>query len=76
MKIRMKTLAAGPDFLYQPGQDVDVPKNVALAWIKQGSAEPVRQERETATAEAPEQAVLPKKARRRRKSSGNPGRTH
>lgn len=74
MKIRMKTLAAGPDFLYYPGQEVDVLENVALTWIKQGNAEPVITERETATVESPEQAVAPKTAPRRRKDER--GKTH
>lgn len=69
MKIRMKTLAAGPDYLYQPGQEVDVPESVALAWIKLGNAEPVGTERETAAVEPPEQTVMPKKRSRRQSST-------
>lgn len=67
MRIRMKSLAAGPNFIYYPGQEVDVADNVALAWIRQGSAEAVGKEAETATVEPSEQATTPK--RRRRKSA-------
>lgn len=74
MRIRMKTTAAGPDYNYQPGQEVDVPKALALQWIEQGHAEPVGTVKETAAVEPPEKAVTPKKARRRRSSTKSPSR--
>lgn len=74
MKIRMKTTAAGPDYNYQPGQEVDVPKALALKWIEQGNAEPLGTVKETAAVEAPEQAVTPKTTRKRRSSAKSSSR--
>lgn len=76
MKVKMKTLAAGPEGLYQPGQEVDLPaaqakaliaggyaEEVVLADVEQQQKEPA--ERETAAVEPPEKAVVPKKTRKR-----------
>jgi hypothetical protein len=41
MKVRMRTLRAGPDGIFQPGQVVDLPKEVALAYICDRFADPV-----------------------------------
>lgn len=68
MKIRMKTLAAGPDGILSPGQEVDLPADKARALIEGGYAEAVSKVRETAAVEPPEQAVTPKKVRKRRRS--------
>lgn len=76
MKIRMKTLAAGPEGVLQPGQEVDVDDALAKEWIARGYAEEVETGlaeeaseavRETAAVEPPEQAVTPKKTTRQRK---------
>ena len=91
MKIRMKSLMAGPDGIYHPGQEVEVADDLAKALIKAGYAEEIilsdierrkdvaddegieaagdeaSQVRETAAVEPPEQAVTPKKTRKRRK---------
>lgn len=68
MKIRMKTLAAGPAGVYRPGQEVDLPADEARALIEGGYAEAVGKVRETAAVEPPEEAVMPKKTRKRRSS--------
>lgn len=69
MKIRMLTLAAGPDGVLQPGQEVDLPGEQARALIEGGYAEAVEKIRETAAVEPPEKAVTPKKTRKRRSSA-------
>lgn len=74
MKIRMKTVAAAPDYNYQPGQEVDVPKALALKWIEQGNAEAVGVEKETAAVEPLEKAMTPKKTRKRRSSAKSSSR--
>jgi hypothetical protein len=65
MKVKMRTLAAGPDGLYQPGQEIDLPAKQARALIEGGYAEAVEQIREVAAVEPPEKAVTPKKTRKR-----------
>jgi len=69
MKVKMKTLAAGPDGVYPPGIEVDLPHKQAMALIEGGYAEAVGQVRETAAVEPPEQAVMPKKTTRRKKKA-------
>lgn len=68
MRIKMKTLAAGPNGVLSPGQEVEVAGDLARALIEGGYAEAVEKIWETAAAEPPEQAVSPKKVRKRRKS--------
>lgn len=58
MKIRMKTLAAGADGVLQPGQEVDLPLEVAKQYIAGGYAVPVRGSQERATARSSEATVL------------------
>lgn len=76
MKVRMITLAAGPEGVLQPGQEVELPAKEAMALIAGGYAEEVESQpaeetlesvRETAAVEPPEQAVTPKKTTKRRK---------
>lgn len=57
MKVKMKTLAAGPDGLYQPGQVVEVSAAQAQAFLEAGYAEPVKKRRETATVRPPEHEI-------------------
>lgn len=78
MKIRMKTLMAGPGGVAFPGQIVDVPPETGRLLIEGGYAEAVERVRpaaggrgdseiEAATApEAPEQALSPRGKRSRR----------
>lgn len=72
MKVRMKTLSAGPSGVRTPGQVVDVDSAGARALVAGGYAEYVELQHEaepveTATVSPPEQAVRvrPKKARRK-----------
>ena len=58
MKVQMVTLAAGPEGVYPAGAVVDVPEAQAIAWIEGGYATPAREERETATVEPAETAVV------------------
>lgn len=60
MRVRMKTRAASPvlNGVLQPGQVVELPPEMAIAWLQCGAAEPVAPPgRETASVEAPEKAV-------------------
>lgn len=59
MKVKMKTLAAGPEGLYRPGQVVEISEIQAKALIAAGYAEPVKKGRETATVKPAEQATIP-----------------
>jgi hypothetical protein len=65
MRVKMKTLAAGPDGVLRPGQEVDLPTAQAKALIEGGYAEPVGTVQETAAVEPSEKAVMPKKTKRR-----------
>ena len=74
MRIRMKTLAAGPLATYRPGEVADVDAATAQAFIDGGYAEAVEQVQavresvqETAMLQAPERAVMPKAKARGRK---------
>lgn len=53
----MLTRSAGPEGVYEPGQEVEVADELAALWIQGGYAEPVRRQRETATAPPGERAV-------------------
>lgn len=59
MRIRMRTLAAGPDGVLQAGQEIDLPENIAQQYITGGYAIPVKAGRETAKIAPPETAVQP-----------------
>ena len=63
----MITTAAGPNGVYAANTEVDVPYEQAVEWIQAGYAAPVHTAAETATVEAPEQAVKPARVRARRK---------
>lgn len=52
VRVRINTLAAGPDFTYQPGQEVLLSMETAEAWIAAGHAQ--RLEQETSGAATPE----------------------
>ena len=41
MKVRMRTLAAGPDGVFSPGEVVDLPEREASALVKGGYAESI-----------------------------------
>lgn len=59
MNVKMRTLAAGPNGVYNAGQVVSVTPAEGQALIKGGYAEGVKDEsgRETASVRAPEQAT-------------------
>lgn len=61
MKVKMKSLAAGPAGVHHAGHTVDVPPKQAREFHTGGYAEIV----ETATAPAPERAVAPRQRGRR-----------
>lgn len=69
MKVKMVTLAAGPEGMLRPGAEIDLPQEKAMALIEGGYAVPVHVVRETATVEPPEQAVEPESKPRRRRST-------
>lgn len=58
MKVRMTTLAAGPQGVWPAGQEVEIPDAQAVQLIEAGYAEPVRKRREMATVEPAEKAIL------------------
>jgi hypothetical protein len=59
MKIRMLKACATPLGSFNVGEEVDVPNESAVAWIKAALAEPVRDKAETAILDSPiEKAVL------------------
>ena len=71
MKVRTRTLAAGPRGVEQAGAVIDLPKAEAYAWIEGGFAsqyEPA--EVETAAVEQPEAAVKGRGRPRGRKRKG------
>lgn len=70
MKIRMKTLAAGADGVLQPGQEVDLPPEVARQYIAGGYAVPVRGGQERATAGPSEATTLQQQAEALRQGLG------
>ena len=57
MRIKMRTLAAGPDGVLPIGLEVDLPDKVAQQYIDGGYAVPVKARRETASVSPPEAAV-------------------
>ncbi len=59
MKIRLKTLMAGPDGVFQPGSVIDRPNEEAEALISAGYAECLEPRIETATTEPGTRAVKP-----------------
>lgn len=60
MRVRMKTLAAGPDVLRKPGELVDVNDDEGVALIQGGYAERVPGPIETAVAGPAAEAVTTK----------------
>ena len=52
MKVRLKTLMAGPDGVFPPGSVIDPPNDEAEALISAGYAERLERPPETAAAEA------------------------
>lgn len=75
MRIRMLTTMAGPEGSARAGQIVEMDDARAVGLLDGGYAEAVKAETETATAQAPEQAVTGKPetakrpARRSRKTA-------
>ncbi len=63
MKVKLKTIYAGPSRVAQPGDVIDVHGDEAKALFEGGFAEPVQEIVETATAEPKETADI----KRRRK---------
>jgi hypothetical protein len=59
MKVRMKTLMAGPEGVFQSGSTVDLPKEEAETLISKGFAEPLDHPYETAAFEPGNRAVKP-----------------
>jgi hypothetical protein len=57
VKITMKTLAAGPDYVAQPGDTIDVPAAHASAMVAGGYAEHAEAIPVAETAEAPDEAA-------------------
>lgn len=72
MKIRMKTLMCGPDGNFFPDKEYNIPEKEAKSLLAGGFAMKVKQQMktkiETATIEAPENAMLkkPKKGKKRK----------
>lgn len=59
MRIRIKEQMVGDRFAYYEGEEVEVPSDVALAWIQQGRAERIPDVPEMAVVgQRGEQAVL------------------
>ena len=59
MKVRLKTLMAGPEGVFQSGSTVDLPKEEAEALISKGFAEPLDSAYETAAFEPGNRAIRP-----------------
>lgn len=65
MKVRMRTLMAGPDGVHSPGDMADLPNEQAIAMIDGGYADPAREVAvETAVSQEYEKAAKRKKAMR------------
>jgi hypothetical protein len=59
MKVRLKTLMAGPDGMFQPGSVIDLEGNEAQSLVSAGYAEPIERPVETAAFEPGNRAVRP-----------------
>jgi hypothetical protein len=59
MKVRLKTLMAGPEGVFHSGSVIDLPKEEAEALISKGYAEPFDQPYETAAFEPGNRTVRP-----------------
>ena len=64
MRIKMLTTIAGPAFAASAGQEIEVDAKTATALLDGGFAEALKAEAETATVEAPEEAIAPAPKRR------------
>lgn len=68
-RIRLKVSIASAAWSYAPGDELEVGVNIdaeeAIRWLKAGIAEAVERRSETATAEPPENAMLPTAKRRK-----------
>jgi hypothetical protein len=62
--MKIKILRAVNGFHFVPGDEVDVDRHLARAWIEDGIAVPIP---EAATLEVSETAMMPSPARKRRK---------
>ncbi len=65
MKVKMLTLARGPEFNADPGQVVDVAEDLAIALVYAGSAEEVKDAKPAPVA-APPAPPKEERARKRR----------
>ncbi len=61
MRIRMLTTIAGPTLAASAGQNIEVDATTATALLDGGFAEALKAEAETATVEAQEEAIAPKR---------------
>ncbi len=59
MRVRLKTVMAGPDGVFHAGSEIDAPIEVAEALISAGYAERLEREPETAAFEPASKAVKP-----------------
>lgn len=63
MKIKMRTTMAGPKGVVVAGEVIDLPKGEAYALVEGRYADQIEGEPETATAEAPENTSMRRKAK-------------
>ena len=59
MRVRLKTLMAGPEGVFHPGSVIDIDPDEAGALISSGYAEPLERSLETAAFEPGNRAVKP-----------------
>lgn len=64
MKVKMRTIMAGPGVAAQPGEVIEVSSEVGASLVQGGYAEPVKEQPvETATVSAAETAAVRTKAK-------------
>ena len=68
MKVRMRFAINGRYGTFAKGTEVELPDDIAMAWIEAGAAELADAAPETATVQPPEQAMMPPARSRRGRS--------